>query len=297
MISQNREFNSTGERQVRKILIYAEPDYDCSTQHQKILCFHFGILQSIAWYLMLNRVVIIYLYILYNESLDHWRHALHYVWRRQESPHTVTFTPASHASRDAAGGFCSSCQMSESQHQVLPPGLGGTQPPQPSSSSFENMQSYLRRLAGLAESLWNQFLELQRSWRGAGLGGQNVLPSPFYTPLLFGTKLPKADGCADSLQIRADLRSSQRPNQKQLSLAGLKEGLCCPLLAPQENVEGIYFIRFIYTRDFFGQKGEEERSEHRFKWGIGALLQDQTVALCQFLDLESQQNFIALRSD
>lgn len=180
--------------------------------------------------------------------------------------------------------------------------LRGTQPPQPSSSSFENMQSYSRRLAGLAASLWNQFLELRRSWRGGGSfwGGQNVSPSPFYTPLLFGTELPKADGCADSLQIRADLRSSQRANQKQLSSAGVREGLCCPLLAPQESTDGIYFIRFIFTHYFFGHIREgrrRARSELRFRWGIGTLVKIQTTALWQILDLKSQQNFIALGSD
>lgn len=94
---------------------------------------------------------------------------------------------------------------------------------------------------------------------GSFWGGQNVSPSPFYTPLLFGTELPKADGCADSLQIRADLRSSQRANQKQLSSAGVREGLCCPLLAPQESAEGIYFIRFIFTHYFFGPIREGRR--------------------------------------
>lgn len=107
-------------------------------------------------------------------------------------------------------------------------------------------------------------------WSSDGLEGgqvsggrQNVSPSPFYAPLLFGTELPKADGCADSLQIRADLRSSQRPNQKQLSSAGLREGLCCPLLAPGESAGGIYFIRFIYTHDIFGHVREGRRRKVR----------------------------------
>lgn len=140
---------------------------------------------------------------------------------------------------------------------VLPPASGELSRHYPLSPASKTCKATRGGWPGLAASLWNQFLERRRSWRGAGLkggrfgGGQNVSPSPFYTPLLFGTELPKADGCADSLQIRADLRSSQRPNQKQLNSARVRERLCWPLLAFQKSAEGIYFIRFIYTYAFF----------------------------------------------
>lgn len=153
-----------------------------------------------------------------------------------------TFSPLSQASRDSAGGLCSSCWTSESQ---------------PSASGELSRPNPLPPASKTCIATWGGWPAWQRPsgtnfWSSVGLEGgqigggglQNVSPSPFYTPLLFGTELPKADGCADSLQIRADLRSSQWSNQKQLSSSRLTEGLCCPLLVPQESAGGNFFYLF-----------------------------------------------------